>query len=127
MKIKILITLILLTLIAYFTYNCIYQEHRNIRTENAIYHLSSDSLFHHFKNNQTEANHLYINQIIELKGLVKSISNDLILLHPGIACALDSNFVLGKIKINDTLQLKARCIGFDELFGEVKMDKSVNN
>lgn len=127
MKIRVLISLTLLILIAYFSYDYIYQEHRNIDTEKAQHHLTSDSLFHHFKNKQTEANHLYTNQIIELKGLVKSISKDLILLHPGIACVLDSNFVITEIRVNDTIQLKARCVGFDDLFLEVKMDQATNN
>ena len=127
MKIKALVFLLVLTLIAYFSYNYVYQEHRNIFIEKTRYHLTSDSLFNHFKNKQTEANSLYINQIIELKGVVNSISNDLLILHPGVVCKLDSNFVFSEISPNDSIKLKGRCIGFDDLFMEVKMDKIINN
>jgi len=127
MKIKALISLVVLMLIAYFSYNYIYQQHRNVLLEKARYTLTSDSLFNHFKNNQTEANGLYINEIIKLKGVVKNISNTQLILHPGVVCKIDSNFVLSGINPNDSLELKGRCLGFDDLFLEVKMDKTINN
>ena len=127
MKIKALISLVVLMLIAYFSYNYIYQQHRNVLLEKARYTLTSDSLFNHFKNDQTEANGLYINEIIELKGVVKNISNKQLIIHPGVVCKVDSNFVLSGITPNDSVELKGRCLGFDDLFLEVKMDKITNN
>ena len=127
MKIKALISLVVLMLIAYFSYNYIYQQHRNVLLEKARYTLTSDSLFNHFKNDQTEANGLYINEIIELKGVVKNISNKQLIIHPGVVCKVDSNFVLSGINPNDSVELKGRCLGFDDLFLEVKMDKTTTN
>ncbi len=127
MKNKALIAIVILILTTYFSYNYIYHQHRNVLLEKAKYHLTSDSLFNHFKNNQTEANGLYINEIIALKGTVKNISTQQLILYPSVVCRVDSNFVLSGINPNDSVELKGRCIGFDDLFLEVKMDKTTTN
>ena len=125
MNIKIIILLIAISIVSFLSYNYIYQGHRNIRLEEARYSLTSDSLFRHFKNNQIDANELYNNQILALSGSIKSISNDYFILSPGIVCSIDSTFTLPNLDSIETINIKGRCIGFDDLFLEVKMDKII--
>tara|TARA_Y100000385_G_C12862937_1_gene538082 strand:- start:81 stop:464 length:384 start_codon:yes stop_codon:yes gene_type:complete len=121
---KLLICLIIFSLGLYFSYRYIYQEHRNIYTEDPKYILTSDSLFNHFSINQKEANQIYINQIIRIKGVINTVSENQLILYPGIVCLLDNNFEITGFLPKDTIELKGRCVGFDDLFFEVKIDQT---
>ena len=120
---KLITCLILFSIGLYASYRYVYQEHRNIYIEEPKYILTSDSLFHHFKINQKEANQIYINQIIKIKGIINTVSKNQLILHPGIACLVDSINKINGVVPNDTIEIKGRCIGFDDLFLEVKMDQ----
>tara|TARA_B110000977_G_C10830061_1_gene397663 strand:- start:184 stop:567 length:384 start_codon:yes stop_codon:yes gene_type:complete len=122
MKTKGFILTTLVIIIAYGSYNYMYQDHRNVFNEEASISITSTELYNKFKVTPSIGNKDFINEIIEFRGTVKLINNDLILIEPSIACKLDSNFSSTNLNIGDTLLLKGRCIGFDDLFMEVKMD-----
>jgi len=117
MKIKLFIAASVLFITAYLAYSYIYQGHRNVLAEKATISLTSEELFENFNNPSKKASQNYINKIIDFKGSISAIESDFIVIKPSIVCVLDSNFFVG-----DTLLLKGRCIGFDDLFMEVKMD-----
>ena len=121
---KLLFCLIIFSLGLYFSYKYVYQEHRNIYIEEPKYILTSDSLFHHFSINQKEANQIYINQILKIKGVINTVSENQLILYPGIVCLLDNNFEIIGVLPKDTIELKGRCVGFDDLFFEVKIDQA---
>ena len=121
---KLLFCLIIFSLGLYVSYKYVYQEHRNIYIEEPKYILTSDSLFHHFSINQKEANQIYINQILKIKGVINTVSENQLILYPGIVCLLDNNFELTGVLPKDTIELKGRCVGFDDLFFEVKIDQA---
>ena len=121
---KLLFCLIIFSLGLYVSYKYVYQEHRNIYIEEPKYILTSDSLFHHFNINQKEANQIYINQILKIKGVINTVSENQLILYPGIVCLLDNNLEITGVLPNDTVELKGRCVGFDDLFFEVKMDQT---
>ena len=120
---KLIIYLILFSLGLYASFRYIYQEHRNIFKEEPKYILTSDSLFHHFNINQKEANQIYNNQILKIKGVINTVSENQLILYPGIACFADRNIKLSGVLPKDTIEIKGRCVGFDDLFLEVKMDQ----
>ena len=116
---KLITCLILFSLGLYASYRYVYQEH----IEKPKYALTSDSLFHHFSINQKEANQIYINQILKIKGVINTVSENQLILYPGIACLVDSNIKINGVLPKDTIEIKGRCVGFDDLFLEVKMDQ----
>tara|TARA_B100000780_G_scaffold209271_1_gene149312 strand:- start:4422 stop:4811 length:390 start_codon:yes stop_codon:yes gene_type:complete len=122
MKTKGFILAIIVIIIGYLSYNYMYQEHRNVLEEKASFSMSSVRLYSIFNNTSTESHREYLNKIIEFDGLVNSINEGLLVIKPNIVCKLDSNFSIANLNIGDTLILKGRCIGFDDLFMEVKMD-----
>ena len=122
MKTKGFILAIIVIIIGYLSYNYMYQEHRNVMEEKASFSMSSIRLYSIFNNTSTESHREYLNKIIEFDGLVNSINEGLLVIKPNIVCKLDSNFSIANLNIGDTLILKGRCIGFDDLFMEVKMD-----
>ena len=121
---KLLFCLIIFSLGLYVSYKYVYQEHRNIYIEEPKYILTSDSLFHYFSINQKEANQIYINQILKIKGVINTVSENQLILYPGIVCLLDNNFEITEVLSKDTIELKGRCVGFDDLFFEVKIDQA---
>ena len=122
MKTKGFILAIIVISIGYLSYNYMYQEHRNILEEKASFSMSSARLYSIFNNSSTESHKEYLNKIIEFDGLVNSINEGLLVIKPSIVCKLDSNFSVANLNVGDSLLLKGRCIGFDDLFMEVKMD-----
>lgn len=123
-KIKLFLGLCFSILGATLVYNYVYQEHRDIQIEPAAFNLSSSTFFKEFSENEEASNAKYINQIISVSGALSSITETQIVLIPGIVCQLDSSFPILNIQLGDTVHLKGRCIGFDDLFMEVKMDKA---
>ena len=121
---KLLFCLIIFSLGLYVSYKYVYQEHRNISIEEPKCILTSDSLFDHFSINQKEANQIYINQILKIKGVINTVSENQLILYPGIVCLLDNNFEITGVLPNDIVELKGRCVGFDDLFFEVKLDQT---
>ena len=121
-KLNLFLGLCLCLVAAFLGYNYVYQEHRDIKKEQAVFNLSSSTLFKEFSTNEKTSNSKYINQIISVSGEVNSATEYQIVLSPGIVCQLDSSFSIKKIEQGDTLHLKGRCIGFDDLFMEVKLD-----
>jgi hypothetical protein len=122
MKIKLFIAASVLFITAYLAYSYIYQGHRNVLAEKATISLTSEELFENFNNPSKKASQNFINKIIDFKGSISAIESDFIVIKPSIVCVLDSNFFASHLTIGDTLLLKGRCIGFDDLFMEVKMD-----
>ena len=120
---KLLFCLIIFSLGLYVSYKYVYQEHRNIYLEEPKYILTSDSLFHHFSINQKEANQIYNNQILKIKGVINTVSENQLILYPGIACLSDRIIKINEVLLKDTIEIKGRCVGFDDLFLEVKMDQ----
>lgn len=122
MKIKLFIAASVLFTTAYLAYSYIYQGHRDVLAEKATISLTSEALFKNFNNPTKKASQNYINKIIDFNGSISAIESDFIVIKPSIVCVLDSNFSVSQLTIGDSLNLKGRCIGFDDLFMEVKMD-----
>jgi lipopolysaccharide export LptBFGC system permease protein LptF len=117
-----IIIAILLVITGCLIYSYMYQEHRNILKENAEYSISSSQLYEEFYNSYELANKKFINTVVEFHGPLSQLDNEFIIIHPKIVCKLDSNFSTENLILGDSLLLKGRCIGFDDLFMEVKMD-----
>ena len=125
MKNKILVAFTFISLAVYLSYRYVYQEGTKVIHEKTQFQLDSYNLYTHFSSNPDWANQTYSNQIIEVSGVVKSKSKNLLILKPGIVCKVDSNTVISEIQLNDSIKIKGRCLGFDDLFEEVKVDKVI--
>jgi hypothetical protein len=127
MKIKMIIFLSVLIISLCLAYSYVYQSHRDIRIEKPKLFVSSDSLHHHFAQQQKKSYKLYMNQVLAVEGTILSLSQKMIMLKPGISCLKDSSSEFNSINVGDRVTVKARCIGYDDLFGEVKMDQCILN
>lgn len=117
-----LIILITLIIIAFFVYQYIYQDHRDINTEKPEFTLSSDDLILQFSKNASEAETKFLNKTIEVSGLVSEVNDQNLVISNTIFCQF-LNPITSPININTPINIKGRCIGYDDLLEEIKLDQ----
>lgn len=65
----------------------------------------------------------YLNEVINVTGVVKGVEGQTLMLRPGIACRMEGDFVAPRV--GETVSVKGRVLGFDDMFGEVQLDFAV--
>ncbi|MUV02303.1 hypothetical protein GN157_01140 [Flavobacterium rakeshii] len=126
-KILIVSGVILLVLAAayYFYFGFLYKEARDITAEAPAYTLTAPDIVEEYQTNAATADSMYLNKTIVVIGNVNDNDSISVSLEPGVYCSFDvpaKNIIPGK-----NIKIKGRCIGFDELFGEVKLDQCTIN
>jgi len=121
-KTKLLIALFLLILAAYFTYNYMYQDHRDIKTEEAKVTVYTSELVDFFKNEKSAE---VLNNTVQVSGVITEIDTNSLTLDDRVQCSFETK--IQNAKINDSITVKGRCIGYDDLFEIVKLDQSPIN
>ena len=120
-----LITISLLFFIAFFgtvffTYN---KPHKDFSAAQADITLEAAELYEHYQNNLSDANLKFLDKILLVNGPLTELNSNLVIIGGHIVCSLDSSYVLDTgIKLDDKIAVKGRCIGYDDLFGEVRID-----
>lgn len=129
MQQRIKILLIILLSFFIFTYLYIFQQpHRDYIGEKANILLSSHELFVQYQKDEELSNKAYLNKLIEVNGTVTSIEKSLssinILLDNSLFCIFESN-ISNKYKEGDIIKIKGRCVGYDDIFSQVRLDQCV--
>ncbi|MCH7525671.1 MAG: hypothetical protein IIC74_11940 [Bacteroidetes bacterium] len=119
---KWIITLILLLLV-FLGYKYIYQDHRDIQKEQAEFVVSSTSITKEFLQNSMEAEKKYLNKTIEIRGVITEITENDITLNNNVFCQFSSK-ITNLFTTKDSITIKGRCIGYDDLLQLVKIDQS---
>ena len=119
---KWIITLILL-LIVFLGYKYIYQDHRDIQKEQAEFVVFSTSITKEFLQNSMEAEKKYLNKTIEISGVITEITENDITLNNNVFCQFSSK-ITTLFTTKDSITIKGRCIGYDDLLELVKIDQS---
>lgn len=120
---KIIISVLLIIILGVVgAYFYLYQGHRNIKDESSFAQVTSKNLVNEFTTSTEQANAKYLNKTIEVSGKVTDVTDSTLTLDGAVFCALQSK--AESSLINQNIFIKGRCIGFDELFGEVKLDQS---
>ena len=78
-------------------------------------------MFDEFIDNSKQAEYKYLNQTITVSGVITSFNTENIMINNKIFCKFDN--IVNKININDSIVVKGRCIGYDELLEEIKLDQ----
>lgn len=118
---KYLILIVLLVL-AIIGYNYIYQEHRNIESESPEFNLTAEALFSQFSENPSDSEKKYLNKTVQVKGIVSNIGEMSMVLNGNIFCQFQEP-IEENVELKDFITLKGRCIGYDDLLEEIKLDQ----
>lgn len=125
-KSRIIISLVIISLLGFFTYE--YVMHggaRDLSTEKAEFTLSSKAILEEFTTNQELSNKKYLEKAVAIKGTITDVNSTQIIVDNAIICILkDPNTTLVK---NQTVTVKGRVVGFDDLMGELKLDQCFCN
>jgi len=115
------IALLLFCGAAYLYNGVLYKEARNIEKEEAAHRLAASQLLDAYKRDLSASDQSYLNKTIEVSGKVTQVSDSLLTLDSGITCTFSK--MLSENIVGAKVTLKGRCIGFDELMEEVKLDQ----
>ncbi len=121
---KIIIIAVSLIIIFFIAYNYLYQEHRNIEKEEVAYVMSSQDFFNEFSLKPVVSAKLYLDKTVLIDGNISEINEYDITLDDAVLCQFGDKIIF-KNKVNDRLKIKGRCIGYDDLLEQVRLDQCV--
>ena len=118
-------SLVLISAGLYFYYGFVFKEARNIESEIPEFSITTTKLLDDYNSNTEKADSLYLNKTIEITGKVTKETDSVVILENNIFCLFTKK---AKDKLlNNKVTVKGKCIGFDELFQEVKLDQCTIN
>jgi len=121
MKKKIIFS-VLFILALVLAYNYIYQDHRDIETEQAEYTTTPDQIKNEFKADALASEKKYLNKTIEVSGLITEVNLKDITLNQTVFCQFEEDLNHG-LKVDSNIKVKGRYIGYDDLLEQVKLDQ----
>lgn len=119
---KWIIILVIVIVAAIFGYNHIYQDHRDIESEQAEFTMSSSEINQLFSKNSIAAEQKFINKTIEVSGLITDINSNDITIDDRIFCQFSDNLE-PSIDKDENIKIKGRVIGYDDLLEQIKLDQ----
>ena len=85
--------------------------------------MASGDFIEQFNSNPTEAETKFLNKTIEISGVVSEVNGERnIVLNNIIFCQFQEPFT-NTISVNTSQIIKGRCIGYDDLLEEIKLDQ----
>ena len=104
------------------TYN---KPHKDFNKSPFEVTIESKELISLYQDNIDNANTRFLDKILLVKGSITHIETDIIILDNAIVCSLEpSQTVIEEIHLNKNISVKGRCIGYDDLLEEIRIDHS---
>lgn len=126
-KIKIIAIAILgLILVSYTGYNYIlYGGGRDVQSETAAFTVATKDIVNEFTSDSDASNKKYLEKPVAVSGFVTSVNDKEVILDQSVNCNFLNSDI--SIKVGQTLAIKGRVVGYDDLLGELKLDQcSIN-
>ena len=127
LKFRLLLGSVIGLLLSIITlYFFMYQSHRDIASEIAVFETSVSELSQSFINNPDFSTATYADQTISIFGNVTALDlkQNSITLDDKLIALLTKEEIK-KVKNGDLIKVKGRFIGYDELFEELRMDQCI--
>ena len=124
MKKKLFYILLLLIVVIFGIYKYMYKSHRDIASEAAAFSKTVSEVFQAFKTNDSLANKTYLDKTISVKGKITNIdlANKIITVDEKLSARFTDK-ISDNVKLQDSITLKGRLVGFDDLLEEIQMDQ----
>lgn len=125
-KIGILVAILIFSIIAAtlvydYTFN---SEHRNITEEDASISISANELLSQFQKDENSATTTYLDKVIEVNGKITEVEASFIVLNNQVQAELLMLTNKHKVDLKSFVNIKGRCVGYDELLEMVKIDQA---
>ena len=106
----------------YLTYN---KPHKDFNKSRSEFTINSKDLILFYHNDTDNANARYLEKILLVTGVITDIGENIIIQDNGIVCTLDPSQIINKkINLGSEISIKGRCIGYDDLLDEIRVDHS---
>ncbi|MBF4471524.1 OB-fold protein [Flavobacterium sp. HJJ] len=109
----------------YFYYGFLFKEARSIESEMPERSIAATKLIADYTADPQKADSLYLNKTIEITGLATKKTDSAVVLENSVFCVFNKE--IKNKPISKNLTVKGKCIGYDELFEEVKLDQCTIN
>ena len=130
-EVKIILVVIVLVIMGYFTLPIVkdYMVNnlgkRDVKSEAAAFTLKTKDIIAEFTANTDAANKKYLDKPVAVTGLVSSVKDKEVILDGTVNCGFIS--ADSTIKKDQSVTIKGRIVGYDDLLGELKLDQcSIN-
>ncbi|MCF8321232.1 MAG: hypothetical protein K9I35_08515 [Flavobacterium sp.] len=125
-KVKIIVILLISVLLVAISINYIFHGgERDLATEEVEFSVSSKAIILEFASNVTTATKKYSDKAIVVSGKVTSVTDSIVTIDNLIICNFKSPDK--SISNEQSISVKGRLVGFDDLMGELKLDQcSIN-
>ena len=123
MKKKLLIVCFFVIISTVLIYNYVYKSHRDISNEKESFAISVIDLKNDYRKNDSLANAKYLDKTIVIYGKITSLdlANRILSVDTSLSAIMKESGV--SLNLNDSIKLKGRFIGYDDLLEEFKMDE----
>jgi hypothetical protein len=124
MKKKVFILGLILIVVGFGVYKYLYQGHRDIAAEEANYTVTVNEVYNDFTTNDSLANKKYLDKTLALKGKISNIDfeNKMVTVDEKLSARFTDKLP-ESIKPQDSINLKGRLVGFDDLLEEIQLDQ----
>ena len=90
--------------------------------EGSVVSISASQMHARFANGDSVQTAAWLNEVVQVTGVVQSLQANAVILVPGVVCALKSPAVPADWNSSADVTIKGRVLGFDDLFNEVRLD-----
>jgi hypothetical protein len=122
MKKKILLVFIIIVVMGFLGYNFVYQDHRDIASSDATSSFTTSELTALLTDDDASNDVRALDQVIEVSGIATDVKTTSITLNGQVFIELSNAH---DTEINQPYTIKGRCLGYDDLLQEVKVDKAI--
>ena len=121
---KLFYILLILIVVIFGVYKYMYKSHRDIASEKVAFSKTVSEVFQAFITNDSLANKTYLDKTISVKGKITNIdlANKIITVDEKLSARFTDK-IPDNAKLQDSITLKGRLIGFDDLLEEIQMDQ----
>lgn len=116
------VIVIILLVLGFIGYNYLYKAHRNIEKESPSFVVPARLIINEFLDDPSISEKKYLNKTIEISGIVTENGGSYIILNNSVFCQFNTLIPLD-LKVSDSLNVKGRCIGYDSLLEQIKLDQ----
>jgi hypothetical protein len=122
MKKNICIVFVIVAIMGILGYNYLYQDHMDVASSDATSSFTTSELIALFTDNNVSNDTRALDQVIEVSGIASDKTETSITLGDQVFIELSNP---RKIELNRPYTIKGRCLGYDDLLEEVKVDQAI--
>lgn len=94
---------------------------RDLTTEETEFAVTSKEIIDEFAKNGDAANKKYLDKAVTIKGIVSEVEGTQVVIDNMVSCTFKT--IDPSVKVGETIIVKGRIVGFDDLMEELKLDE----